>query len=261
MPYNSMGGPADWAALQSSQKNDNFQNLIQMFASLMKWKGDRETQQGQFGQELGWQKEKFAQEKPMEERRVRAYEEAVKPKTQMANPSDFEVRLGIGQKMGLTGPELIDFAMARQTPKPEKSLDRLREEAEITESTAAKYRKTPATQDELTGKEKQRLYFQGRKDIGDKYRSLRENIRTDMAVKGDKITAQVDPEYGQRMMARIKELDELEKSEVAALDSQHGIGNAPQMGQLGQTRKATGPDGKVHTMRLNPKTKTWEPID
>ena len=68
------GGPADWAAVQQRQRQQQMNNLVQMFMAMKQYQNEQGWKQKEWENRIGQQ----AQEKGFEERRIGAYEQGQK---------------------------------------------------------------------------------------------------------------------------------------------------------------------------------------
>jgi hypothetical protein len=118
------GGPAEWAAMQQNQRQQQINNILQMFVAMKQHQEQQAWKQKEWENQL--QQQAFS--RPLEERRVKAYETMAGASGQ----SDFDARFKIGKSMGMDDIQATAFARGEKTP------DQIREEAKArAEGTAA----------------------------------------------------------------------------------------------------------------------------
>jgi len=128
------GGPADWAAMQQQQRQQQMNNLVQMFMAMKQYQNEQGWKQKEWENQL--QQQQWS--RPLEERRVKAYETMAGASGQ----SDFDARFRIGKGMGMDDIQATAFARGEKTP------DQIKEEARArAEGTAAG---TPEKEPKLT---------------------------------------------------------------------------------------------------------------
>ena len=253
------GGPADWAAMQRQQRQQQMNNLVQMFMAMKQYQNEQGWRQKEWENKVGQQQ--F--ERPLEERRVKAYETMAGQSGQ----SDFDTKLAMGRQLGLTGQALMDFA------RGEKDEAQIRKEAKAraegtAEGTPDKVEK-PTEYDKRV-KEALRLFKEGKMSEGElnRVRVGATETRTEFDKKKEvldkKLEAkEITPEQYNRALYNVQPPDFLSsilsKFGISGQGTQANAPAPPPGAPPGTTFVRTEPDGTTIWKWPDGTEKRWRP--
>ena len=106
---NGQGGPAEWAARQQQQRQQQLNNILQMFMAMKQYQNEQEWKQREWANKI----EQQQWERPLEKERVEAY----KKMASMSGQSDFDARFKIGKGRGMDDIQATAFARGEKTPE------------------------------------------------------------------------------------------------------------------------------------------------